>query len=239
MESPGTAGYDRASTMFSPKGRLYQVEYASKIVEQGTLGVGLLFNEGALLMADKHITSKLLLPTSIEKLFKIDEHIGALSSGLVGDARRLINFAREKAIENRVLYSERIGVEVLAKEIASIKHLFTQYGGMRPFGVSFIIAGLDNNHARIFETEPSGTLAEYNAVAIGRGRKKAETILEEKHDPKMELNAALKLAVEAIKESKAKEEKFDLAVLDTAIISKNEGFKLIEAKELKRLLSLK
>lgn len=237
MESPTTSGYDRVSTMFSPKGRLYQVEYASKIVEQGTLGLGMIFNEGVLLTADKNVTTKLLLPHSIEKLFKIDDHVGAISSGLVGDARRLVKFARERAIENKVLYGENIETEVLAKEIAAVKHLYTQYGGMRPFGVSFIIGGIDRNSPHVFETEPSGALAEYRAVAIGKGRKKAEAILEEKHDPKMDLASALKLALEAIKSSKGEDEKFDLNYIDFATITKKNYFSLIEPRDLKKLLS--
>src|SRR3989338_6208674 len=129
--------------MFSPKGRLYQVEYASKIVEQGTLGTGVVFKDGILLGAEKNVSSKLLLPQSIEKLFMVDEHIAIISSGLVGDARRLVKIAREKVQENRMLYDERIQIEPLVKEISAIKHAFTQYSGMRPFGVSFVIGGID------------------------------------------------------------------------------------------------
>ncbi len=126
------SAYDRVATMFSPDGRLYQVEYASKIVEQGTIGVAMVYQDGILLGADKKAPSKLILPESVEKLFKIDNHIGAISAGLVGDARRLVQMARKEAQENRMYYEEEIHVETLVKELGAIKQLFTQYAGMRP-----------------------------------------------------------------------------------------------------------
>ena len=177
MMYPGVSSkvpaYDKVPTMFSPDGRLYQVEYASKIVEQGSTGVGLVYKEGVVLAADKSITSKLLVPESIEKIFKIDTNIAVVSAGLVGDARRLVGIARRQAQDNRMVYSEKIQVEVMAREIAETKQAFTQYGGLRPFGVAFIIGGFDEKGPSIFETEPSGALAEYKAVAVGRNKEKA------------------------------------------------------------------
>ena len=144
------SAYDRVATMFSPDGRLYQVEYAGKIVEQGTMGTAVIYSDGVLFGADKKVASKLILPESIEKLFKIDEHVGAISAGLVGDARRLVQIARKQAQENRMYYEEKIPVETLVKEISAVKQLFTQYAGMRPFGVSFVIGGGDDSGARLF-----------------------------------------------------------------------------------------
>lgn len=230
--SAKTAGYDRVSTMFSPKGRLYQVEYASKIVEQGTLGLGMIYNKGVLLAADKHVSSNLVLPDSIEKLFKVDEHIGALSSGLVGDARRLIKFARQKAQENIAVYEEKIPVSVLVKEISSIKQVFTQYAGMRPFGVSLIIAGIDEEK-HLFETEPSGALAEYKAVAIGAGKKKAMELLEAEYKEKMTLEQSVGLAMKILKQDLPK---IDLRRLDFAVIEEDSQFRKLSSNELKTYL---
>src|SRR3989338_464837 len=123
VNSAKTSGYDRVATMFSPKGRLYQVEYASRIVEQGTIGVGMVYNGGILLAADKHVVSSLVLPNSIEKVFKVDDHVGVVSSGLVGDARRLVTIARQNAQDNRMMYDHSIHVETLVKEISSIKQI--------------------------------------------------------------------------------------------------------------------
>jgi len=196
--NPKMSGYDRAATMFSPDGRLYQVEYASKIVSQGTIGLGLVFDKGVLFGADKKVTSRLLLTESIEKLFVVDDHIAAVSSGLVGDARRLIELGRQKARENMTFYEEPIHVETLVKEVCGLKQLYTQYGGMRPFGVSFIVGGWDESGKRLFETEPSGALAEYKAVAIGAGRNEAMELFEKEYVENMSYDQGISLLLKAI-----------------------------------------
>lgn len=224
-----TAGYDRVATMFSPKGRLYQVEYASKIVEQGTLGVGIVFKDGVLLGADKFVSSKLLLPSSVEKLFRLDLHLGAISAGLVGDARRLVGFARERAQTNRMLYDEPIHVETLVKEVAGVVQLYTQYGGMRPFGVSFIFGGCDDTGFRIFETEPSGALAEYKAVAIGKNRNKAMEVLQKGWSEKLSQEGALTLLFKAIDATRTKEDKPHTYVAELAVIDK-KGFRSLPVR---------
>ncbi len=193
-----SSAYDRVATMFSPDGRLYQVEYASKIVEQGTMGLGLVYDKGVIFGADKKVTSRLILPESIEKLFKVDDHIGAISSGLVGDARRLVQVARKEAQENRMYYEESIEIETLVKRLGAVKQLFTQYAGMRPFGVSFIIGGVDESGSRLFETEPSGALAEYNAIAIGKGRKDAMRVLEKEYKEGMPFDEGIALLLRVL-----------------------------------------
>jgi len=233
---PKTGGYDRVATMFSPKGRLYQVEYAAKIVEQGTLGLGIVYSKGVLLAASKNISSTLLFPASVEKLFKVDDHIAVISAGLVGDARRLVKLAREKAQENQMHYEEPIGVEALAKEISGIKQVFTQYAGMRPFGVSFIFGGVNHGEKRLFETEPSGALARYKATAIGRNKAKAMELLERKYNEKMTLQQAVKLAVDVIKNAKDKKEAFSLEALDFAFIEEGKEFERISPQKLKSFL---
>ncbi len=233
------SAYDRVSTMFSPDGRLYQVEYAGKIVEQGTIGVGMIFADGVLFGADKKVSSKLVLPESIEKLFKIDEHIGAISAGLVGDARRIVQLARKDAQENRMYYEEKIHVETLVKNICSVKQLFTQYAGMRPFGISFVIGGVDDSGSRLFETEPSGALAEYKAIAIGRGRKEANKFLEKNYKDAMLLDDAIRLVVGALEKSLDEKEKIDINRLDFAFISKNNAFEKVGKQKLKTVLGKK
>ena len=233
------SAYDRASTMFSPEGRLYQVEYASKIVSQGTLGIGIVYDKGIIFGADKKVMSKLLIPESIEKLFIIDDHIGAVSAGLVGDARRLVEVARQKAQENVSVYEEPVHVESLAKEISSINQAFTQYGGMRPFGVSFIIGGIDESGKRLFETEPSGALAEYKAIAIGSGRNEAMDLLEKEYVENIPFDQAIDLAFRAIKKSLPEGEKFDTNRLDFAFIDEKKKFKRIPKEELKTFLGKK
>ncbi|MCX6803305.1 MAG: archaeal proteasome endopeptidase complex subunit alpha [Candidatus Diapherotrites archaeon] len=232
VQNSKVPAYDKAATMFSPDGRLYQVEYASKIVEQGTTGVGLICADGVILAADKSIQSRLVIPESIEKIFKIDENIAVVSAGLVGDARRLVGIARRQAQDNRVVYSEKIQVETMAKEIAETKQAFTQYGGLRPFGVAFIIGGLDEKGPKIFETEPSGALAEYKAIAIGRNREKAMELFEKEYKENLSVPEAINLAYRAIEKSMPEKEKISVARIEFAVVDKN-GFRHLSDKELK------
>jgi proteasome alpha subunit len=225
--------YDKASTMFSPEGRLYQVEYASKIVEQGSPGVGIIYADGVILAADKNVQSKLVIPESIEKIFKIDNNIAVVSAGLVGDARRLVGIARKQAQDNKMVYSEDIQIEVMAKEIAETKQAFTQYGGLRPFGVAFIIGGVDEKGAKIFETEPSGALAEYKAVAVGRNRDKVMEVLEKEYKEGLSLTEAIGIAYKSIEKSMPEKEKLSLSRLEFAVIDKS-GFRRLTDKELKQ-----
>ena len=231
--SPKMSAYDRAATMFSPDGRLYQVEYASKIVSQGTLGLGLVYDKGVLFGVDKKTSSKLLIPESIEKLFVIDDHIAAVSSGLVGDARRLVEIARQKAQENMVYYEEPIHVETLVKEISGIKQAFTQYGGMRPFGVSFIIGGVDESGKRLFETEPSGALAEYRAIAIGAGRNEAMDLFEKEFKDEMAYDDGIALMLKAIKKTLPESEKLDPSRLEFGYIDLRMKYNSIPKEEMK------
>ena len=233
--SSKTPAYDKVPTMFSPDGRLYQVEYASKIVEQGTTGVGVVYKDGVLLAADKSVSSKLVYPSSIEKIFKIDKNIGVVSAGLVGDARRLVGIARRQAQDNRVVYSEEIQVEVMAKEIAETKQAFTQYGGLRPFGVAFIVAGTDEKGPSLFQTEPSGALAQYKSVAIGRNKDKAMAVFEKEYKEGIILEKAIVLAYKSLAKSLPEKEKINLNRVQFAIVN-NEGFHVLDEQELKKYL---
>ncbi|MFA5763362.1 MAG: archaeal proteasome endopeptidase complex subunit alpha [archaeon] len=230
-----TPAYDKVPTMFSPDGRLYQVEYASKIVEQGTTGVGIIFKGGVVLAADKIVPNKLVKPQSIEKIFKVDKHIGVVSAGLVGDARRLVGIARKQAQDNRMIYSEPIQIQVMAKEIAETKQAFTQYGGLRPFGVAFIVAGVDEKGPQLFQTEPSGALAEYTAVAVGRNREKVMNSFEKEFKENLSLEKAVSIAYDALGKSLPEKEKITTSRVQFAILDSN-GFKFIDETELKQLL---
>lgn len=234
-----SSAYDRVSTMFSPDGRLYQVEYASKIVEQGTMGTAIVYDKGILFGANKKITSRLILPDSIEKVFKVDDHIGAISSGLVGDARRLVQIARREAQENKMYYEEKIEVETLVKRLGAVKQLFTQYAGMRPFGVSFIIGGVDDSGKRLFETEPSGALAEYIAIAIGKEKKEAMKLFEKDYKENMSLEEGVDLISRALQKGLDEKEKLDVNRIDFALIEEGKKFERIAKQKLKSILGKK
>ncbi len=188
--------YDSAATMFSPDGRIYQVEYAREAVKRGTTAVGVTWPGGAVLMVDKRIVSKLIEAHQVEKLYKVDRHIGAASSGLVGDARVLVSRARHEALVNRLTFDEPIEIEMLVKNLSDVQQAYTQNGGVRPFGAAFLIAGVEpSGRVRLFETDPSGAVVAYKATAIGVGRAVALEFLEEKYRDVDSLDKAVQLGL--------------------------------------------
>jgi proteasome alpha subunit len=221
MQPQYQMGYDRAITVFSPDGRLYQVEYAREAVKRGTTAVGIKAKDGVVLIVDKRVSSKLLEPSSIEKIFKIDDHIGVASSGLVGDARALVDRARVECQINRVSYDERIEVEALAKKLCDHMQTLTQYGGIRPYGTALLIAGVSDGECRLFETDPSGTLLEYRATGIGIGRPAAMKVFEEEYTQEMEVKDVILLGLKAL--HSATEGKFDVDTVEIGVIGKEKA----------------
>ncbi|MEM0331870.1 MAG: archaeal proteasome endopeptidase complex subunit alpha [Archaeoglobaceae archaeon] len=190
-------GYDRAITVFSPDGRLFQVEYAREAVKRGATAIGLKCKDGVVLIADRRVSSKLMEVDTIEKIYKIDEHICAATSGLVADARVLIERARLEAQINRLTFDEPISVKELARRICDFKQQYTQYGGVRPFGVSLLIAGIDDV-PKLYETDPSGALLEYKATAIGMGRNVVMEFFEKEYKPELSFEEALVMGLIAM-----------------------------------------
>jgi len=218
MQPQYQMGYDRAITVFSPDGRLYQVEYAREAVKRGTTAVGIKAKDGVVLIVDKRVNSKLLEASSIEKIFKIDEHIGVASSGLVGDARSLVDRARVECQINRVSYDDPIEVETLAKKLCDHMQTLTQYGGIRPYGTALLIAGVSDGECRLFETDPSGTLLEYKATGIGIGRPAAMKVFEEEYNPESEIKDVILLGLKAL--HSATEGKFDVDTVEIGVIGR-------------------
>lgn len=220
MYPQGPSAYDRAITVFSPDGRLFQVEYAREAVRRGTTTIGICFKEGVLLAVDKSIMSKLIVPESIEKIFMIDEHIAVAVSGLVADARRLVADARLMSQRHRLLYNEPISPFSLTSQICEEKQVYTQWGGARPFGISMLIAGVVNNEWQLFETDPSGAFTQCYASAIGMKKKEVEEIFEKKHEINISKDEAIKLALFALNsvaEGKTKAENVDMVVIEKKV----------------------
>jgi len=190
--------YDRGITIFSPDGRLYQVEYAREAVKRGSASIGVRTAEGVVLLADKRSHSPLMEPQSVEKLHKADDHIGMASAGHVADARQLIDFARRQAQVNRLRYGEAMGVETLTKTVTDYIQQYTQIGGARPFGVALVVGGIENGEPRLFETDPSGTPYEWKALAIGENRADIREYLEERYDEELTLDEGIELALSAL-----------------------------------------
>ena len=160
-------GYDRAITMFSPDGRLLQVEYAKKTVKQGSTAISMVCEDGILFVTDKRIIDGLIVPSSVEKIWQIDEHVGVTASGILSDARVLIERSQVKAQQHRVTYDTMIDVLSVVKDICELKQICTQSGGLRPFGVSLLVGGIDNEGPVLYETDPTGIYFGYKAAVIG------------------------------------------------------------------------
>ncbi len=195
---PGQMAYDRGSTVFSPDGRLFQVEYAREAVKKGSTTIGLKYKDGVALIVDRRSSSKLLEPRSTEKIHEIDDFIGCATSGLVADARILVDEARKNAQVHRVNYGENIGVEMLVKKVCDYKQNFTQYGGVRPFGTALLVAGTDDLGAHLFETDPSGALVAYKATGIGSGRPTVMEMFEKEYKDDMTFDEAASLGLRAL-----------------------------------------
>ncbi len=190
--------YDRGITIFSPDGRLYQVEYAREAVKRGSASIGVRTEGGVVLAVDKHTRSPLMEQNSVEKLHKSDDHIGIASAGHVADARQLIDFARRQSQVNHLRYGEPIGVETLTKEVTDHIQQYTQVGGARPFGVALIIGGIENGEPRLYETDPSGTPYEWKALAVGSDRGEIQDYLESNYSEEMDLEAGIDLALSGL-----------------------------------------
>ena len=190
-------GYDRAITVFSPDGRLFQVEYAIETVRRGALAVGIKTSDGVVIAVDEK-TKKLQISNTPQKLFQIDYHLGAAAAGYIPDARVQIDNARFFSQSNKLVYDESVEVATVAKHLADQAHQFTQYGGVRPNGVAMIIAGVDQKGESIYITDPSGTYVQYSAIAIGSGSDDVNTFLEKYYNKDMSLEDAASLAIAAI-----------------------------------------
>jgi len=166
MQNNQQQAYDRGITIFSPDGRLYQVEYAREAVERGSASVGVRAAEGVVLAANRQTRSPLIERESIEKIHAVDDHVGVASAGHVADARQLVDVARQQAQVEELRYGQPIGVETLTKELTDHVQQYTQTGGARPFGAALLVGGIENGEPRLFETDPSGTSYEWQATAV-------------------------------------------------------------------------
>ena len=227
-------GYDRSSTMFSPDGRLLQVEYAKKAVRQGTTSIGIVCKDGVILLSDKRIIEKLIVSKSIEKIFPIDDHIGASATGYIMDGRVLVERSQLIAQQYKITYDNPIDVLSLVKDVANLKQAYTQFGGARPFGVSLLFAGVDDEGAQLFVTDVTGIYFQYKATAVGEAEAQIKEILEKEYDEKMDLEEGTKLGLSALKKAFGKD--FDMERIDGAYIKTSDKmFKRMDKEYLRKI----
>ncbi len=221
MFAPKGLGYDRGSTIFSPDGRLFQVEYAIEAVKRGTTAIGIKTMEGCCLTVQKRLHTSLIEKDMVKKIFSIDDQIATAIAGLTADARILVNQARIQAQIHRITYNEPITVEALTRRLANLKQMYTQHAGVRPFGVSLLIAGCDEVMGpQLYMTEPSGSYWSYRATAIGSGAPAIIEFLEGEYQTVAKTVAdGNLLALRALKH--VSEELLDADMIEIAIISED------------------
>jgi proteasome alpha subunit len=228
---PSKSMYDEDSTIFSPDGRLFQVEYARETVKKGDTTIGLKFKNGVLLVAYKTMFSNLIEIDSMEKITRIDDTIGCAFIGLSADARHLIEIAQEEAQIHKIWYDEPITVKNLVRNVCEYKQLFTTFTGVRPFGVVLLIAGFDPTGIHLFSTDPSGAYIEYKAICEGKKSDKITTYLDKYYTTNINRDEAIELTINAIQKSINKKLKKDN--LEIATIEKNLSYFKIINKDIK------
>eukprot|EP01119_Soliformovum_irregulare_P009062 TRINITY_DN22180_c0_g1_i1.p1 TRINITY_DN22180_c0_g1~~TRINITY_DN22180_c0_g1_i1.p1 ORF type:complete len:255 (+),score=72.10 TRINITY_DN22180_c0_g1_i1:62-826(+) len=228
--------YDSRTTIFSPEGRLYQVEYAMEAISHAGAALGVLSTEGIILAAEKKTLSKLLEPSiSSEKMYMIDDHIGCAVAGITADANILINYARQSAQRYLYTYQEPIPVEYLVQQVCDLKQGYTQYGGLRPFGVSFLYAGWDEQYGyQLYQSDPSGNYGGWKASAIGQNHQSAQSILRSEWKAEFKVYDALKLAIKVMSKTMdsttLNAEKLDISLLTRDAKSGRVAFVEVNAK---------
>lgn len=225
---PAQQGYDRAITVFSPDGRLYQVEYAIETVRRGTIAVGVKCKEGIVIAVEEK-PRKLQISDTAQKIFQIDDHIGVAAAGYIPDARSQVDNARFFSQSNKMIYDEPVEVETIAKHLADQSQQYTQYAGVRPFGVALILGGVVNDIPQLYLTDPSGTYISYDAIAIGSGSDQVTDFLEKTYKEDLSLDDAAALATGGIYLSS--EDKEGTKHIRMALIKKETGLYEIVSQE--------
>ena len=227
--------YDGAITIFSPEGRIYQVEYALELVKRGSPIVGVKSEEGVVLAVLEPQLSKLAAPTNSKKIFRIDDHVGVAIAGLSPDARVLIRQARLYCQSNKMTYDEPADVEDLASGVGDLLQRYTQNAGVRPFGVSLLFGGVDDHRVSLLATDPSGSYRGYRATAVGRNSEKAVSVLQQEYRKEITLDEAIALSVQALKE--ASENDLSADGMNIAVVTKeSKKFRTLSVEEIQKYL---
>ncbi len=192
--------YDSKVVTFSPEGRLYQVEYALEAISQAGTVIGILATDGIVLAAERKVTSKLLdQDSSTEKVYILNDNMICAVAGMTADANILINYARQAAQQHLLSYNEDIPCEQLVRRLCDLKQGYTQHGGLRPFGVSFIYAGYDElRNFQLYQSNPSGNYGGWKATSVGANNASAQSLLKQDYKEECTLKEACDLAVKVL-----------------------------------------
>ncbi|CDR47720.1 CYFA0S36e00804g1_1 [Cyberlindnera fabianii] len=197
------SGYDRALSIFSPDGHVFQVEYASEAVKRGTCAVGVKGKDVVVLACEKRSTLKLQDPRiTPSKINMVDKHAYLAFAGLNADARILVDKARLEAQSHRLTLEDPVSIDYLTRYVAGVQQRYTQSGGVRPFGIATLIAGFDENDdvPKLYQTEPSGIYSAWKASSIGRSSKTVREFLEKNYKEGMTRDETVLLAIKSLLE---------------------------------------
>lgn len=219
-----SAGYDRYITIFSPEGRLYQVEYAFKAIKTpGITSVGVRGKDSVCIVTQKKVSDKMIRPDTITHVFKITDNIGCVMTGLIADARSKVQRARYEAAKFQFDHGYEIPVDFLAKKMADLAQLFTQYAGMRPMGVNMLLIGIDEEKGpQLYKVDPAGYYIGYTATAAGQKETEAMNFLEKKMKAKSDLNydETVQLAITTLQTVLSAE--FKASELEVAVVRSDD-----------------
>ncbi|KAF9907571.1 Proteasome subunit alpha type-2 [Linnemannia zychae] len=218
--------YSFSLTTFSPSGKLVQIEYALSAVNSGVTSIGIKATNGIVIATEKKAVSTLIDDSSLEKVAIICSNIGMVYSGMGPDYRVLVNKARKAAQAYKRVYMEEPPTAILVKEIASVMQEFTQSGGVRPFGVSLLIAGFDEKGPMLYQVDPSGSYWPWKATAIGKNMVNAKTFLEKRYNEDIELEDAIHTAILTLKEGfegQMTENTIEIGIITGAVSTKDDG----------------
>mmetsp|Transcript_27622 Transcript_27622/g.38566 ORF Transcript_27622/g.38566 Transcript_27622/m.38566 type:complete len:237 (-) Transcript_27622:114-824(-) len=231
------SGANYSLTTFSPSGSLLQIDYALEAVGQGRTSLGIKVKEGVVIATEKMTPSVLVDQKSRTKIASLSSNCGLVYSGMGPDYRVLLRKGRKIAQEYYMTYKDEIPVSQIVREMASVMQEFTQSGGVRPFGVSLLIAGIDDEGPQLYQVDPSGSYFAWKASAIGKHSISAKTFLEKRYfaHKDMGLEDAVHTAILTLKEN------FEGAItnenIEIGIISlKDKTFKTKSKEEISDLL---
>ncbi|KAJ6235364.1 proteasome subunit alpha type-2 [Anaeramoeba flamelloides] len=222
-------------TTFSPNGKLLQIEHALKAVESGATSLGIKASNGVVIVTEKKLPTTLIDENSVKKIQKLNDGIGVIYSGLGPDYRVLISKARKKSQQYFKQYNEIIPVNIISRKVAGIMQEFTQSGGVRPFGVSLLVAGYDHNGPQLFQVDPSGSFWAWKATAIGKNSSNSKKFLEKRYKPDMEIEDAINTAILTLKEGF--EGEMDEFNIEVGVITNDKKFRILEPEEVKDYIS--
>lgn len=234
--SRGTgAGYDRHITIFSPEGRLYQVEYAFKAVKAaGITSIGVRGKDSVCVVTQKKVPDKLLDQTSVSHLFPITKYLGLLATGMTADARSLVQQARNQAAEFRFKWGYEMPVDVLAKWIADKSQIYTQHAYMRPLGVAAMVLGIDEEKGpQLFKCDPAGHFFGHKATSAGLKEQEAINFLEKKmkNEPTFSYEETVQTAISALQS--VLQEDFKATEIEVGIVrTEDPAFRVLTTQEI-------